>query len=208
VIRLALPKGRIFGATLAALRAAGYRLAELDDPGRRLACEFPEDGLETLLLKDWDLPLYVAQGIADCGVVGLDVLEEVDGDLLAPLALREGRCRMSLVGRPGSLPEAGQQVRLATKYPATARRLLATLPWSAELVRLSGSVELAPFLGLAELALALVQTGRTLAEHGLVELAVIREIAPQLVVHRAAYLRRRREIQDLVARLEAAGVAA
>ena len=160
-----------------------------------------------MILKDWDLPLYVEQGIADAGVVGSDVIEEVDGDLLSPLSLLEGRCRLSLIGRPGTLPAPGAQIRLATKYPVTARAFLATASWSAEIVRLSGSVELAPVLGLAELALDVVQTGRTLAEHGLVELARVREVAPRLVVHRAAFLRRRQALSELCERLERAGVA-
>lgn len=208
MIRFALPKGRILADSLAALRAAGFALAGLEEPGRRLIWSFPAEGCEVLLLKDWDLPLYVEQGIADLGVVGSDVLEEVDGDLLAPLALAAGRCRLSLIGRPGSLPAAGAQVRLATKYPVTARRWLAQQPWNAELIRLSGSVELGPVLGLAELAVDVVQTGRTLAEHGLVELARLSEVAPRLIVHRAAYQRSRREIGLWIERLEAAGVAA
>lgn len=206
-LRLALPKGRIFDAALAALRAAGYRLAGLEEPGRRLHWEFPDEGLEAFILKDWDLPLYVEQGIADAGIVGSDVIDEVDGDLLTPLALFDGRCRLSLIGRPGTLPRPGAQVRLASKYTQTARAYVATAPWSAEVVRLSGSVELAPVLGLAELALDVVQTGRTLLEHGLVELAVVREVAPRLVVNRGAFLRHRRALGELCERLERAGVA-
>ena len=207
MIRLALPKGRTFEVARRALERAGFDLGGVDFDGRSLRHRIPEAGLELLLLKDRDLPLYVERGVADCGVVGRDVLDEVDGDLLAPLALLEGRCRLSLVGRPGALPEAGAQVRLATKYPATARAFLATAPWSAEIVRLSGSVELAPVLGLAELALDVVQTGRTLVEHGLVELAVVREVAPRLIANRGAFLRHRRMLGELCERLERAGVA-
>jgi ATP phosphoribosyltransferase len=97
-------------------------------------------------------------------------------------------------------------VRLATKYPATARRLVARKPWGAEILTLSGSVEIAPLLDLADLALDVVQTGRTLRENGLVELEVVAEVAPCLVANRASYLRRREWINDLVSRLEAAGV--
>ena len=205
-MRLALGKGRNLPVTLAAFRAAGLELAGLDDPARRLLVEVPGLGLEALLLKDADVPLYVAYGVADLGVVGSDLLEESDGDLLVPARLRDGRSRLALIGRPGAGPAPGSQVRLATKYPATARRFVARKPWGAEILTLSGSVEIAPLLDLAELALDVVQTGRTLRENGLVELEVVAEVAPCLVANRASYLRRREWINELVSRLEAAGV--
>lgn len=212
-MRLALPKGRNLEPALAAFRAAGIGLADLAADGpergdRRLRVDYPEHGLEVLLLKDWDIPLYVEHGIADCGVVGSDVLEEVDGDLLVPVRFRDGRCRLSLIGRPGAVPGPGRQVRLATKYPKIARAVLVDRPWGAEVLTLSGSVELGPLLDLAELALDVVQTGRTLRENGLAELEVVREVAPCLVVNRAAYQRHRGELRRLAARFEEVGVAA
>lgn len=207
MIRLALPKGRNLETVLAALRAAGRALAGFDGDGRKLRLAFPADVLEILVLKDWDLPRYVEHGVADCGFAGSDVLDEVDGDLLLPLRLRAGRCRMSLVGPAGALPGPGRQVRLATKYPRTAGRFLARQSWGAEVVELSGSLELAPLLDLAEVALDIVQTGRTLREHGLEELQVVGEVAPCLVVNRAAFQARRAEILGLVRGLESAGVA-
>lgn len=206
-MRLALPKGRNLAAIRAAFAAAGLPLAGLDGDGRGLRLPQPALGGEALLLKDWDLPLYVQQGVADWGIVGSDVLGEVDGDLLTPLRLVGGRCRLSLIGRAGSLPRPGAQVRLATKYPRLAARLLAARPWTAELFALSGSIELAPVLDLADLALDIVETGRTLAENGLVELETLSEVAPTLVVHRAAYQRHRAAFNALFERLEAAGVA-
>jgi ATP phosphoribosyltransferase len=172
MIRLALPKGRNLDSALAAFRAAGIGLDGLDGSGRSLRTQLPEEGIEVLSLKDWDLPLYVTHGIADCGIVGSDVLEEVDGDLLVPVRLVEGRSRLSFIGlnkgHETALPAAGTQIRLATKYPNTARRVVAGRAWGAEIVKLSGSIELAPVLRLAELALDIVQTGRTLAENHLV----------------------------------------
>jgi ATP phosphoribosyltransferase len=207
VIRLALPKGRNLDAALAAFRAAGIGLSGLGAAGRSLRTTLPEEGIEVLSLKDWDLPLYVSHGVADCGIVGSDVLEEVDGDLLVPVRLREGRSRMSLIGRSAeSLPAAGGQVRLATKYPNTARRVVAARPWGAEIVKLSGSIELAPVLHLAELALDIVQTGRTLAENHLVEIETVAEVAACLVVNRASFQRHRALLNDWIGRLEAAEV--
>ena len=212
MIRLALPKGRNLAPTLDALRAAGLGLDEVGGD-RRLWLHLGggrglgDEEVEVLLLKDPDLPLYVEYGVADFGVVGSDVLDEVGSDLLVPLRLVAGRSRLSLIGREGGLPAPGDQIRLATKYPGIARRLVANRPWGAEIVRLSGAIELAPMLELAEIALDIVQTGRTLVENGLVELETIAEVAPCLVVNRASFQQHRSVFNDLIGRLEAAGVA-
>jgi ATP phosphoribosyltransferase len=206
VIRLALPKGRNLGAVRSALSQAGLPLNGLEIDERRLRIALPDRGIELLMLKDWDLPLYVEHGIADCGFVGSDVLDEVDGDLLRPVRLNAGLCRLSCIGHPGSLPVAGSQVRLATKYPLTARREVTRRPWGAEILRLSGSIELAPLLDLAEIALDIVQSGRTLAENNLEELEVVGEVAPCLVINRASFQQHRGTLNDLIDRLEAAGV--
>lgn len=202
---LALPKGRNLKIALAVFRAAGFKLAGLEESDRRLRMSFPEDGLDVLMLKDWDLPLYVQYGIADCGVVGSDVLEEVDGDLLVPLRFKDGHCRLSIIGHEGAMPKPGEQIRLASKYPQTARKVIASRPWGAEVMKLSGSVELAPLLDLAEVAVDIVQTGQTLKDNGLVELEVVREVAPCLVFNRSAYQLHRREINGWFERFEATG---
>lgn len=206
MIRFALPKGRNLETALAAFRAAGIPLNGFDAAGRSLRLQIPETGVEVLSLKDWDLPLYVGHGIADCGIVGSDVLEEIDGDLLVPVRFLQGRSRMSLIGRRPELPAPGTQVRLATKYPNTARRVVAGRAWGAEILKLSGSIELAPVLRLAELALDIVQTGRTLVENGLVEIETLAEVAPCLVVNRASYQRHRALLNEWIGRLEAAEV--
>jgi ATP phosphoribosyltransferase len=206
MIRMALPKGRNLVPVLEALRAAGLELAGFDP--ERLRQRLPGDDLEILLLKDWDLPLYVEHGIADCGFVGTDVLEEVGSDLLRPLQLAKGRCRMSLIGMNPGLPSSGAQIRVATKYPRWSGRLLAGRMWGIEIVRLSGSVELGPLLDLAELAVDIVQTGRTLRDHNLHEIEQLAAIAPTLVLSRAAFQRHRVQLNELMACLEGAEVTA
>lgn len=206
MIRMALPKGRNLTSAKAAFRAAGLSLAVLERDERKLLLASPEDDLELLLLKGWDVPRYVQYGIADCGIVGTDVLDELDGDLLVPVRFAQGRCRLSFIGEEGAWPAPGRQVRLATKYPGIARQVLQEQPWGAEILELSGSIELAPLLDLADLALDIVQTGRTLQENHLQELKVVREVAPCLVVNRASFQEHRRPINDLIGRLEAAGV--
>lgn len=205
MLRLALPKGRNLDAALDAFRAADWPLDALEGGDRRLRIPIRND-LEVLLLKDWDVPTYVEYGIADFGVVGSDVLEEVGGDLLVPARFVHGRSRLSLIGKT-SLPNPGDQVRLASKFPNIARRVVAEKSWSAEVLKLWGSVELAPLLDLAEVALDIVQTGRTLKENHLVELEPgVREVAPILVVNRSAWQSHRRTLVDLVQRLERAEV--
>ncbi|MEM9557288.1 MAG: ATP phosphoribosyltransferase [Acidobacteriota bacterium] len=204
MIRLALPKGRNLEPALEAFRAADRPLTELEQGDRRLRFVSPEAGVEILLLKDWDVPLYVEYGVADVGVVGSDVLEEVGGDLLVPARFTAGRSRLSLIGR-GGLPRAGQQVRLASKFPNIARAVVAEKPWGAEVLKLWGSVELGPLLDLAEVALDIVQTGRTLRENHLEELETVREVAPLLIVNRAAYQTHRDELNRLVDRFEQVG---
>ncbi|MEM7352334.1 MAG: ATP phosphoribosyltransferase [Acidobacteriota bacterium] len=206
MIRLALPKGRNLAVALEGFRAAGIGLSGLELKDRRLQIVFPDDGLEVLLLKDWDVPLYVQYGIADCGVVGSDVLEEVDGDLLIPVRFRDGHCRMSLIGYERGLPQAGEQIRLASKYPRTAKAVLADRSWGADVLKLNGSVELAPLLDLAEIALDIVQTGQTLRDNGLSELEMVRRVAPCLVVNRSAYQVHRAQLNQWMDSLEAAEV--
>lgn len=207
-MRLALPKGRNMKVATAALRAAGFSLAGFDPGGRKLRMHLAEDDLEVVLLKDWDVALYVEYGIADCGVVGSDVLDEVGADLLVPVRFLEGGSKLSLIGPEGAMPAPGSHVRLATKYPQSAKRMLAERAWSAEVLELKGSVELGPLLDLAEVALDIVQTGRTLAENGLVELEPVTDVAPCLVAGRAAYQRHRGTINEMIRRLEAIGAVA
>ena len=202
MMRLALPKGRNLETALSAFREAGLRLNGVDSRARQLRRRLEDEELEVLMLKDWDLPLYVEHGIADFGVVGADVLDEMDGDLLVPVRFSAGGCRLSLIGRSAEVPEAGSQIRLATKYPNLARKLVATRSWGAEIFKLSGSVELGPLLELSEMALDIVQTGDTLRDNDLVEIEIIRQVQPCLVVNRASYQRHRQRLNELIRRLE------
>lgn len=206
MIRLALPKGRNLGPTLEALAAAGVELPGVGSKARKLWIRLPEQGYEVLLLKDWDLATYVEYGIADLGVVGSDVLAETGSDLLVPVRLTEGRSRLCFIGHEGGMPLPGSQVRVATKYPVTARRAIAHRPWGADIVPLQGSIELAPLLDLAEVALDIVQTGTTLRENGLVELETVAEVAPCVVINRASFQAHRESLNELLSRLEAAEV--
>jgi ATP phosphoribosyltransferase len=202
-LTVALSKGKLLPGAEALFRRAGLPFPE--DPGRRLVVQL--DGLRFLFVKDMDVPTYVEYGVADCGVAGRDVLLETGSDVYEPLDLGFGRCRL-VVARP--VESAGDPrsstLRVATKYPRVAAAHFLERGISAEVVRLAGSVELAPSLGLADCIVDVVQTGRTLEENGL---APVEDVAPstaRLVVNRASYHSRRDEIVDLVARLRAAVV--
>lgn len=200
-LTVALSKGKLLAGTEALFRAA--RLPFPAGEGRRLVVE--TDGLRFLFVKDMDVPTYVEYGVADCGVAGRDVLLETASDVYEPLDLRFGRCRL-MVARPrgGADPNRASTVRVATKYPRVAEGHFLARGQSVEVVKLAGSVELAPGLGLADCIVDVVETGRTLVENGLEEVEEVAASSARLVVNRASYHSRRDEVASLVSALRGA----
>jgi ATP phosphoribosyltransferase len=188
-LTLALPKGRLFAPALDLLRRVGWSGLPADQ-SRRLIFTDPARGLRVLILKPVDVPTYVEYGAADLGIVGKDILLEQEPDVYEPLDLRFGSCRL-VVAEPKALwekddPAKWSWVRVATKYPNLTRRYFAERGIQAEVVRLDGSIELAPAAGLAERIVDLVQSGETLRANGLVEVAEIMVSTARLIVNRAA----------------------
>lgn len=188
-LTLALPKGRLFAPARDLLRRAGL-VAPLRDDARRLIFTDPARGLRMLILKPADIPTYVEYGAADLGIVGKDILAEQEPDVYEPLDLGFGVCRL-VVAEPRALwerddPSKWSWVRVATKYPNLTRRYFAERGVQVEVVRLDGSIELAPAAGLAERIVDLVQSGETLRANGLVEVAQIMTSTARLIVNRAA----------------------
>jgi ATP phosphoribosyltransferase len=204
--RIALAKGRLLPAALERLATVG--ITPLEDVHRtRLLVVPASEGTELLLLKDPDVPVYVERGAADVGIVGIDQIRESGCDLLEPLDLRIGACRLSLCA-PGPaegklVPLSGRALRIATKYPRLATDLLARKGLGIEILELRGSVELAPVVGLADAIVDLVETGKTLEKNGLSEREVLLQISGRLVVNRAAWRLRMGEVQRLIEGLEA-----
>lgn len=201
---VALPKGRMQDDALDLFAAAGYPCDPEAASGRRLVFDDASGAFRFILAKPADVPIYVEYGAADLGIVGQDVLREGNRDLYEPLGLGFGRCRLVLAGPP----EARERnlrldtgVRIASKYPRLAREYLQQRGLAAEIIPLSGSVELAPAVGLADLLIDLVDTGRTLRENGLVVLATIMESQATLVVNRASHRLRCVAVRDIIARL-------
>ena len=205
MITFGLPKGRNLDPSRASLAAAGLNLDGLDSS--RLRQRFPDQDVlgtpvEVLLLKDWDLPLYVEHGIVDCAIVGSDVLEETQPDVFRPLQLKHGRSRLSLIAETPELPKRSGQLRAATRYPAWAARLLAKRNLHVEVIHLTSSIELGPLLDLTDVAVDIVQTGTTLRTHDLHEVEVLAAVAPTFVVNRASFHAHRRRLSGLLGALE------
>ncbi|HKZ76938.1 MAG TPA: ATP phosphoribosyltransferase [Pyrinomonadaceae bacterium] len=206
-LTIAIPKGRLERETLELFAAAGLRLDEHRD-SRRLACRHESGETRFIFVKPSDVPVYVEHDIADCGVVGRDVLFESEADLLQPLSLDIGSCRIAVTA-PANMPENGHtMLRVATKYPRIASRYFGERGQPVEIIELSGSVELAPALGLADCIVDLVETGRTLRENGLTVTEVIAQSAAQLVVNRASYQLKAQVIAKLISALKGALVSA
>ena len=206
-LRIALPKGRMMEQTLALFDRLGAGIAPADWKSRRLILPSVDGRFEFLPVKNHDVPTYVEAGVADAGVVGTDVLRELEPDVLQPLDLGFGRCRLAIAAPAGTpypyLPDAVTP-RVATKYFNTARAFFSGRGVQVELIRISGSVELAPLLGLSHWILDLVETGRTLEENGLVVLETAAESSARLIVNRASHKLRLEEHQRLIAELEEA----
>ncbi len=196
LLTVALPKGRIFQEAYEALKGAGLPLPPLGEARALLHGE--EGGVGLLELRNKDVPVYVDLGIAEVGVVGKDVLLESGRDLYEPVDLGFGACRLSLIRRPG---DAGPIRRIATKYPAFTARVLKERGWAADIVELSGSVELAAVTGLADAVVDVVQTGATLKAAGLIEVEVLAHSTARLVVNRQALKLKRDLLKPLIAKL-------
>ena len=207
MITLAVPKGRVQDEAIALFAKAGVDLSPIQDGSRRLVFELPAAGLRVLVVRDADVPTYVEHGAADAGIAGRDVLEERGSDLYEPLDLKIGACRLS-VAEPMDPPARavddegrGAHLRYCTKFPNLTRRHLEAAGTVADVIKLSGSVELGPLTGLCDRIVDLVSSGETLRQHRLREVETILEVTSRLVVNRAAWKVRRRPIDALLARL-------
>jgi ATP phosphoribosyltransferase len=204
-LTLALAKGRLLNEAVARLATLGIVPSE-DLQKTRLLVVPASNDVRLLLLKDPDVPVYVERGAADVGFVGLDQIRESGCDVLEPLDLQMGRCRLSLCA-PGApdrelKPLPGRALRIATKYPHLATRLLAQRGMGIEILKLQGSVELAPVVGLADAIVDLVETGKTLVQNGLSEREALMQVSGRLIVNRAAWRLKMGAVQSLIAGLE------
>jgi ATP phosphoribosyltransferase len=214
MITLALSKGRIFDDTLPLLRAAGIEVTEDADKSRKLILATTRPDVRVVLVRASDVPTYVRHGGADVGVAGLDVLLEDEaghdaaGTLYKPLDLGIARCRLSVATRAdvdwAGTVRQGARVAVATKYTHLARQHFAAKGMHVDLIKLYGSMELAPLTGLADAIVDLVSTGSTLKANQLVEVEKIMDISARLVVNPASLKLKREPLRQLIDAFEAA----
>jgi ATP phosphoribosyltransferase len=209
MITLALSKGRIFDETLPLLAAAGITVSEDPEKSRKLILGTNQPEVRVVLVRATDVPTYVQYGGADVGVTGKDTLIEHGGaGLYQPLDLRIARCRMSVAVRAdfdyASAVRQGSRIRVATKYTRIAREHFANKGVHVDLIKLYGSMELAPLTGLADAIVDLVSTGSTLKANHLIEVEHIMDISSQLVVNQAALKLKREALRPLIDAFEGA----
>jgi ATP phosphoribosyltransferase len=203
-LTIALSKGRIFKDTLPLLAEAGIEPVDDPDSSRKLILDTNQPEVKLVLIRATDVPTYVQWGAADLGVAGKDVLMEHGGEgLYEPLDLKIARCRMMVAGRPGAATDA-RRIRIATKYVNAARAFFAARGQQVEVIKLYGSMELAPLVGLSEVIVDLVESGNTLQANGLVPLEHMHDISSRLVVNKASWKMKHGAVLGLVNALKAA----
>ena len=209
MITIALSKGRIFEETLPLLAAAGIAPAEDPESSRKLIIGTSRPDTRIIIVRASDVPTYVQYGAADLGVAGKDVLREHGGEgLYQPLDLEIARCRMMVAVRSdfdyAAAVQSGARLRVATKYVQTAREHFAAKRMHVDLIKLYGSMELAPLVGLAEAIVDVVSSGNTLRANGLVAVEEIDTISSRLIVNQAALKLKHRELQGILETIRAA----
>jgi ATP phosphoribosyltransferase len=202
IVSIALPKGRMTEDAVVLFKKAGISNDVLKDISRKLILEDNKNAIKFMLVKPMDVPTYVEHGAADLGVCGKDILLEQKKDLYEVLDLKFGFCKMVVAGPPNVKDSFLTNKRVATKFPNVAEEFFKKKGENVEIIKLNGSVELAPIVGLSEVIVDIVETGRTLRENGLV---VIEEIFPstaRLIVNKASMKTKSERIKDIILKLK------
>ena len=200
-LTIAVSKGRVFDECVPMLARANIAPATYPDSTRKLVLNTNHAKIKLMIIRSQDVPTFVEYGAADCGIVGKDILMERQSDnLYEPLDLGISRCRMVVASR-SSWRETNKRLKVATKYVNVARRFYASRGVQAEVIKLYGSMELAPAAGLADCIVDLVDTGDTLAANGLVERETIANISTRLVVNKAAMKMKHAPVMELIENL-------
>ncbi|MGJ7920220.1 ATP phosphoribosyltransferase [Neobacillus sp. LXY-4] len=200
MLTIAMPKGRIFEEASDLLRKAGFRLPPEFEDSRKLIIDVPEENFRFILAKPMDVPTYVEHGVADLGIAGKDVMLEEDRDVYELLDLKISKCYLAVAGLPNTEMN-NVAPKIATKYPKVTAAYFRQQGEQVEVIKLNGSIELAPIIGLADRIVDIVSTGRTLVENGLVEYEQIVGITSRLIVNPVSYQIKDERIRELVERL-------
>ena len=197
-LTIALSKGRIFKDTLPLLKHAGIEPVDDPETSRKLILDTNQDHIKLVIVRASDVPTYVEYGAADLGVSGKDVLMEHGGEgVYEPLDLNIARCKLMVAGKPGALKSASR-LRIATKFVKSAKRYYAQKGEQVEIIKLYGSMELAPIVGLADAIVDLVDTGNTLRANGLEPLEHIADISSRLIVNKASLKTKSESIKTFI----------
>lgn len=202
MISIALPKGRILKEVLPVFRASGFDFYEIMNDDRRLKFEFKDKGLMIMLLKPFDVPVYVERGSADIGVVGLDVLLERNCDVLSLLDLKLGICRVSVAKPKNKAVHWKNGLKVGTKFTTIAKRYFEGKGINIDLIKLEGSVELAPLTEVSDVIVDIVSSGETLRKNGLEEIEKICDISSYLIMNRTFFKTRFKEASHLIQRIK------
>lgn len=201
MISIALPKGRLGNKAYKLLEQSGYTVSELMDESRKLVFENPESGVRYFLVKPSDVPIYVEYGAADIGVVGKDILLESGADVYELLDLGIGKCTMCVAAKEDYAEDNSRPVVVATKFPNIARKYYMDTNREIEVIKLYGSIELAPLLGMSDVIVDIFETGTTLKENHLKVFERIFPVSARLIAGKAAYKFKEKEINEIVKRL-------
>ena len=202
MLNIALPKGRLGEKVYNLLKKAGYACPAIEDPGRKLIFENPETGVRYFWVKPSDVAIYVERGAADLGIAGKDILLEYRPEVYELLDLGLGKCRMAVAGPKSFRDHPGRALRIATKFPHIAAKYYAGLGRDIDIIKLNGSIEIAPILGLSDVIVDIVETGKTLKENDLEVLETIVPISARLIANQAAYQFQYDAIRTLLRNLE------
>ena len=197
-INIALPKGRLGKKVYSLFESIGYGCPELMDGGRKLIFENPENKVRYFWAKPSDVAIYVERGAADIGVVGKDILLEYSSDVYELCDLGFGKCKMAVAGKKGLRLPTDRTLRVATKFSNIAWDYYSKQSRDIEIIKLNGSIEIAPLLDLSDVIVDIVETGVTLRENGLIPYETICDISARLVANKAAYKFKSESIDKLL----------
>ena len=200
MLNIALPKGRLGDKVLAQFEAAGYACPEIHTPSRKLV--FSTDEVSYFFVKPSDVPIYVEHGVADIGVAGSDILMEYEPDVYSLLDLGIGKCRICVAAKAEFEDDYGRPLRVATKFRGIASKYYNSLGRTIDIIKLNGSIELAPILGLSDVIVDIVETGTTLKENGLVVKQDIASISARLIANKTSYKFNSAQITELQKKLQ------
>jgi len=201
MINVALPKGRLGEKVYAMFKEAGYECPSIEESSRKLIFENEEKGVRYFWVKPSDVSIYVERGAADVGVAGKDILLEYAPDVYELLDLDTGKCRMAVAAKNDFYDDTDKTLKVATKFPNIAKRFYAGKCREIDIIKLNGSIEIAPILGLSDVIVDIVETGTTLKENDLSVVETVVPISARLIVNKAAFKFKTAEIENIVEKI-------